>query len=99
MNIAVVFISPDGKNHYEYLKNFGISNLTILQIGRSEIFRELGRVFVILDIANGALIARQFFSNVEKIENLIICGPLNFLKEAEKHFSQPTDKTYFYPEK
>lgn len=99
MNIAIIYVSPDEKNYYEYLKSLEISNLTILQIGRSEIFRELGRAFVILDTANGALVARQFFNDFEKIEKLIICGPSSFLKEAGNHFSDLRDKIYLYPKK
>ncbi|OGZ34168.1 MAG: hypothetical protein A2Y98_02440 [Candidatus Portnoybacteria bacterium RBG_19FT_COMBO_36_7] len=99
MNIAVVFISPDEKDYYEYLKSFEINNLIILQIGLSQIFKELGTAYSIVDKISGAFVARQFFDDTQRIENLIICGPLKLLNDCKKLFFGMAGKTHFFPEK
>lgn len=94
MNVALVFAPKNASVCLERLRDSDSKNLIILLIGQSESFRELGRNFVIPDKEHGLEVAEKFFDEIEKIENLFICGPPDFINQAQKRFFGAANKIF-----
>ncbi len=96
MNVSIVYACPKILEYFEYLKGLLMDNLLIFQIGRSEIFGELGRVFVILDVEHGVSLAKDFIDD-QPVEKLFLFGPPDFVQKAKISFSNIADEIYIRP--
>ncbi len=98
MNLAVIYIDWGYIDYFYYLERSAVDQIVILQIGKGEIYRELGKCFVILDTdTKKAVSLAKDFIDGQRVEKLFILGPPDFVQKAKISFQGLADEIYIYP--